>query len=96
MGEWAWLTVCVEDDLVGDRCPQLVGCEADVFALVLFQGVHAAADGVEDHGPFPLRHLELRVAARVKPVPVLSPSETRGGRGMRKRRGRTICQHRAT
>lgn len=41
------LTISVEYGLVRDGCPQLIGCVADVFALVLLQGVHGITECVE-------------------------------------------------
>lgn len=70
------LTISVECDLVRDGCPQLVGCVADIFALVLLQGVHSITKCVECRGARAFRSLQLRVTARVKALSILCPPET--------------------
>lgn len=70
------LTISVEYGLVRHGCPQLVGCVADVFALVLLQGVHGITECVECGWAAALRNLQLWVTARVKLLSILCPSET--------------------
>lgn len=70
------LTISVEYGLVRDGCPQLIGCVADVFALVLLQGVHGITECVECRRASVLRNLQLWVTAWVKLLSILCPSET--------------------
>lgn len=70
------LTISVEYGLVRDGCAQLVGCVADVFALVLLQVVHSVTECVEYGGAGAFRNLQLWVTAWVKLPSILCPSET--------------------
>ena len=72
------VTISVEYGLIRDGSPQLIGCVADIFSLVLLQGVHSITECVEYKWASVLRNLQLWVTAWDKLRSILCPSETWG------------------
>lgn len=70
------LTINDEYGRIRDGCPKLIRCVADIFALVLLQGIHSITECVECRWASVFRNLQLRVTAGVKLLSIFCPLET--------------------
>lgn len=85
------LTISFEHGHIGDGGSQVVGCVANVFALVLLQGVHCITEGEECKWTRPFRHLQLRVIDGVERLSVLCPPQPWAAK--RKEKEKCCCLH---